>query len=107
MDTSASAQVSKATTEADKERYRREGRCYECGKQGHVVRACPSKRNATNTTSARSTSIIVTDPDHSDPPESPAYERIGKALLGMTDDDRQSFLEYMNKQGEDLDFGNA
>src|SRR5712675_3403063 len=43
MDTSASAQVSKATTEADKECYRKEGRCYECGKQGHIVQACPAK----------------------------------------------------------------
>ena len=37
MDTSVSAQVSKATTEADKERYRKEGHCYECSKQEHIV----------------------------------------------------------------------
>ena len=36
MDTSAS--LSKAVTEADKERYKKEGRCFFCGAQGHVSR---------------------------------------------------------------------
>ena len=44
MDTSAS--LSKAVTEADKERYKREGRCFFCGAQGHVSRSC-SKKTAT------------------------------------------------------------
>ena len=44
MDTSAS--LSKAVTEADKERYKKEGRCFYCGAQGHVSRSC-SKKTAT------------------------------------------------------------
>ena len=44
MDTSAS--LSKAVTEADKERYKREGRCFFCGAQGHVSRSCSKKTNA-------------------------------------------------------------
>ena len=44
MDTSAS--LSKAVTEADKERYKKEGRCFFCGAQGHVSRSC-SKKTAT------------------------------------------------------------
>jgi len=67
MDTSASAQVSKATTEADKERYCKEGRCYECGKQGHIVRACPTKGRAP---AARTVVINDTQGDN----EPPAYE---------------------------------
>ncbi len=42
MDTSATAQ--KAITEADKEKYRKEGHCFECNKQGHIARNCPSKK---------------------------------------------------------------
>ena len=45
MDTSAS--LSKAVTEADKERYKKEGRCFFCGAQGHVSRSC-SKKMTTN-----------------------------------------------------------
>ena len=41
MDTSAS--LSKAVTEADKERYKKEGRCFFCGVQGHVSRSCLKK----------------------------------------------------------------
>ena len=43
MDMSAS--LSKAITEADKERYKREGRCFFCGAQGHVSRSCSKKNN--------------------------------------------------------------
>ena len=41
MDTSAS--LSKATTKANKERYKREGRCFFCEAQGHVSHGCPKK----------------------------------------------------------------
>ena len=33
----------KATTEDDKENYRREGRCFHCGTKGHLVRNCPNR----------------------------------------------------------------
>src|SRR6266436_2296550 len=47
MDTSVVTR--KAITEADKERYRKEGRCFECNKQGHITRNCPSKKASTQT----------------------------------------------------------
>jgi hypothetical protein len=40
MDTSAG----KATTEEQKAKFRQEGRCYECKRQGHMARNCPSKK---------------------------------------------------------------
>jgi len=43
MDTSAAMQ--KATTDKEKEEYRKTGQCFECGKQGHLVQVCPTKRN--------------------------------------------------------------
>jgi hypothetical protein len=41
MDTSVS--LSKAVTEADKEWYKREGRCFFCRAQGHVSCSCSKK----------------------------------------------------------------
>jgi hypothetical protein len=40
MDTSAG----KATTEEQKKKFRAEGRCFECERQGHIARECPSKK---------------------------------------------------------------
>ena len=34
----------KATTEEQKVKFRQEGRCYECERQGHMARNCPSKK---------------------------------------------------------------
>ena len=36
--------VSWAYTEEDKARYRKEGRCFCCDKQGHMARECPSHK---------------------------------------------------------------
>ena len=41
MDMSTS--LSKAITEADKERYKKEGWCFFCGAQGHISRSCSKK----------------------------------------------------------------
>ena len=35
--------IRKATSEAEKETYRREGRCFNCGKQGHLSHNCLTK----------------------------------------------------------------
>jgi hypothetical protein len=34
----------KVTTEDEKQRHRKEGRCFECHKTGHMARQCPTKR---------------------------------------------------------------
>src|SRR3981081_748365 len=53
MDTSAGV-ARKATTEAEKQKHRQEGRCYECSKQGHLARNCPDKKpRARATTSTK------------------------------------------------------
>jgi hypothetical protein len=34
----------KVTTEEEKQRHRKEGRCFECHRTGHMARQCPTKR---------------------------------------------------------------
>ena len=51
MDTSAT--IRKATTDKEKQEYRAAGRCFECGRQGHLARDCPNKKR----TSARTVQI--------------------------------------------------
>ena len=38
------ATIRKASTEREREEYRKAGRCFECGKQGHLARNCRNKR---------------------------------------------------------------
>ena len=59
MDTSAS--LSKAITEADKERYKKEGRCFFCGVQGHVSRSCSKKTNTPPKTALAKLAAVTED----------------------------------------------
>ena len=36
--------IRKATTDAEKDKCRKEGRCFNCGRQGHLSRFCPDKK---------------------------------------------------------------
>ena len=51
LDTSTT--IRKATTDKEKQEYRAAGRCFECGRQGHLARDCPNKKR----TSARTVQI--------------------------------------------------
>jgi len=48
MDTSAV--IRKATNNKEREEYQKTGRCFECGKQGHLVCDCPNKKTRAHTT---------------------------------------------------------
>jgi hypothetical protein len=94
MDTSAAAR--KAKTEAEKEKHRLEGRCYECSKQGHVAHNCPDKKASIQ---ARTV----------DTQESRAMTpcKIAKILKAYGDDERDLFVKTMQDEGEELGFPTA
>ena len=37
--------IRKAINEEQKAQFRKEGHCFECNRQGHMARSCPSKKN--------------------------------------------------------------
>ena len=59
MDTSAS--LLKAVTEADKEQYKKEGRCFFCGVQGHVSHSCSKKTTAPQKTPTAKIATVMED----------------------------------------------
>jgi Zinc knuckle len=91
MDTSAAAR--KAKTEAEKEKHRQEGRCYECSKQGHVARNCPDKK----------ASIQAKTADVQESKAMTPYE-VAKILKAYGDDERDLFVKTMQDEGEELGF---
>ena len=44
VDVEPVTRVYKAYTEIDKKKHRAEGRCFECSRQGHMARECPTKK---------------------------------------------------------------
>ncbi len=100
MDTSAAAQ--KAITEADKERYRKEGRCFKCDKQGHIARNCPSKKACActaKTLDVSETASVVSETFTKETTTASIASWISK----LTDEERDELIAAMQgfKEGEE------
>ncbi len=100
MDTSAATR--KAITEADKEKYRKEGRCFECNKQGHITRNCPSKKAHAHTEKApdiSETASIISKAFTEETTTSSITSQISK----LTDKERDELIAAMQgfKEGEE------
>jgi Retrotransposon gag protein len=102
MDMSAVAR--KATTKTEKEKYQKEGRCFECGKQGHMVQDCldrprrPARARATDTT---------TEIGSQEGKTSYGPKELASFLKQLNDEDKDSFIKAMQEEGEELGFQDA
>jgi len=107
MDTSAA--IRKANMNKEKEEYRKTGRCFECGKQGHLARVCPTKRNwpspFQNPAASRTTEIEDDDESEVDPK---AYhwdpEVLVQRTMKFTDEDRDAFVRKLQDLGAETGF---
>ena len=52
--------IRKATTNAEREKYRSEGRCFNCGRQGHLSRLCPNRKPRIATTTMTTAPSVPT-----------------------------------------------
>jgi hypothetical protein len=113
MDTSAV--VCKASSNKEKEEYRKEGRCYKCGKQGHLMHDCPNRKNwqqqqpCARTAKAEKTTgnLIKFDEDDGSTTDTPKTLSVTARVLRFSKKERDKFMDYMRKNGEDLDFQNT
>jgi len=98
MDTSTA--VRKANTNKEKEEYRKTGRCFECGKQGHLARVCPSKKNRLSPFQNPSNNHAVEIEDDEElKVDSHTYHWDPKVLaqhaMKFTDEDRDAFVRKL------------
>jgi len=99
MDTSAV--IRKATNDKERKEYRKTGRCFKCGKQGHLVCDCPNKK-----THARTTHTIQIEDDEKPTipePSSPSTSLAARVAC-LSEEDRCAFMDEMCSLGEDMDF---
>ena len=109
MDTSAS--LSKAVTEADKERYKREGRCFFCGAQGHVSRSCSKKTIASpKSTPAKIVTMMedaTSTPSVTSQTMTLTQESVLNFLRDLPTDEYQQMAEAWGKLTTEEDFSQA
>ena len=108
MDTSAT--VRKAMTEKDKEEYRKAGRCFKCGKQGHLTRTCPSKKPQQN----QNTRMVTIEDDVSDnmsidSSSDSSFTPATLAALAMrlSNEEKGMFAHKLQEMGADVGFQDA
>ena len=113
MDTSAT--VWKATTEAEKQKHRQEGQCFECSKQGHIACMCPDKKThartlnsnlpSSNLSSIGSTAILdIASVMSDDTTTTTSSADIATHVLKFSDEERAEFARVMKEGGEEMGF---
>ena len=108
MDTSAS--LSKAVTEADKERYKKEGRCFFCGAQGHVSRSCSKKTTVPQKTPAKIAAVTedtAPTPSVTSQTMTLTQESVLNFLKDLPTDEYQQMVEAWGKLMMEEDFSQA
>jgi len=110
--------IRKATLDQEQAEYRKEGRCFECGKQGHLAQDCLSKQNrprqgqgqgcarSTHSNEVKAKDLIDFD-DASTEYSEPPSESLAARVMKLTKQERNTFIDEMKALGEDMGFANA
>ena len=112
MDTST--MIQKATTDKEKQEYHAVGWCFECGRQGHLTRDCPNKKQTTACTvqiQEGDNLINFNDNVPVTPPPIPLPSNLTCSLATrvarLSEEEQNAFIDKMNSLGENLGFQNT
>jgi hypothetical protein len=100
--------VRKATTEAEKEQHRKDGRCFNCSMQGHIAKNCPLKKR-TQARTTRDDKETAKDESKTTPVSIKELKPSDLAVLlrGYTDEENAEFVKAMTDAGEEAGFLDA
>jgi zinc knuckle protein len=96
----------KATTDAEKQKHRQEGRCFECSQQGHLARNCPLKKNRPRINRAFSSVMDNQSTVRMEDSNFQSVTSMASRVKGMTDKEKDEFIRLINDDGEQ-DFAEA
>src|SRR5260221_2872207 len=95
-------------SEDEKKKRRAEGRCFTCGKQGHISCACPRRKDGGKAQGARRAEIRSQQneakTEQSNEPEAPpTYDQdVMAQIRAMTTEQRDKFLDKLMMAEEDF-----
>jgi len=93
--------------DAEKQKHREQGRCYECSKQGHIARNCPDRKPKVKATSSEPKA------QGSKEESPPSYNKLdnGNMLadyaMKLTEGERDIFLKWVLSEDPNEDFADA
>jgi hypothetical protein len=103
---STSAVACKAVIEAEKEKHQKEGQCFECSKQGHLAWDCPDwPRQLAQARVTETTDMDEIGSQNKGTSYGP--KELATLLRKLSEDDKDSFIKAMQKEGEDMGFQDA
>ncbi|KAH9060507.1 hypothetical protein EDB87DRAFT_1616439 [Lactarius vividus] len=100
--------IRKATTEVEKQKYRSEGCCFTCGKQGHLSRNCPDRiprvaATADSTPRIATTVVAPTlTPQITDTIDDDSIRKIAKISMRMTPEQQDLLAKELVANGADF-----
>jgi hypothetical protein len=95
--------IRKATTDAEKEQHRKEGRCFKCSQQGHLARNCPKRPPRPPRARAVTEDKKGEEDKTSEPPgDDLTARKAAKAILSLNENQRAAFIRAMVDGGQDF-----
>jgi len=93
--------IQKVTNDKECKEYHKTSRCFECGKQGHLICDCPNKKTHAHTTRT----VQIEDDNKSVVSETPsASMSLTVRVACLSKEDCYAFMDEICSLGEDMDF---
>ena len=94
--------VRKATTEAEKQKHRQEGRCFECSLQGHITQNCPQRKQWPQVNKAFSSIVDNQSIAGTEDSDLNSISSVAMRIKGMSEEEKEEFICLMNNEEQDF-----
>src|SRR5258708_23980160 len=94
--------IRKAMTEAEKQKHRQEGQCFECSLQGHITRNCPQRKQRPRVNKAFSSVVDDRSTIETEDSDLNSVSSITTRIKGMSEEEKDKFIHLMNDEEQDF-----